>query len=98
MEMLKPIPPRELNALAAEVLSRLRGEAGAEQITPEDRWSLWQQKNAGQEVSEAKSRVLHHLEQITARRPLESVADPAERQHAERLRAWVHRELCTERL
>ncbi len=62
--------------------------------TPEDCWSLWQQKNPDQEVSAARSRVLLHLEQIAARRPLNSLADPAERKRAQRLRAWVQRRLC----
>jgi Nucleotidyl transferase AbiEii toxin, Type IV TA system len=64
---------------------------------PEDCWSLWQQKNPGQSLGEAKSRVLLHLEQIAARRPLETLSDPAERQRAEELRAWVQRQLCLSR-
>lgn len=66
--------------------------------TPDDCWLLWQQKNPGQEVREAQTRVLHHLEQIEARRPLAALTDPVERERAERLRAWVRRELCAERL
>jgi hypothetical protein len=62
--------------------------------TPGDCWLLWQQKNSDQNESEAKSRVLLHLEQIAARRPLSNVSDPAERQRAEQVRAWVKQSLC----
>ncbi|MBM3881942.1 MAG: hypothetical protein FJ387_19840 [Verrucomicrobia bacterium] len=62
--------------------------------TTEDCWSFWQQKNADQNLGEAKARVLLHLEQIAARRPLAGLTDPAERERAGRLRVWVQRELC----
>lgn len=66
--------------------------------SPNDCWSLWQRKNPDQAVHEAKSRVLHHLEQIAARRPVASLGDLAERERAEQLRAWVRRELCVSRV
>lgn len=62
--------------------------------SPADCWSFWQQKNLGQEVAAAKARVLHHLDQIAARRPLASLTEPGERERTERLRGWVQRELC----
>jgi hypothetical protein len=63
-----------------------------------DCWTLWQQKNPGQDLREAKSRALHHLEQIAARRPLQGIADAVERDRTSRLRAWVRADLCAERL
>jgi hypothetical protein len=62
--------------------------------TPTDCWSLWHQKNPEQAVSEARSRVLHHLEQIAVRRPLADITDARERERAGRLRAWVRTSLC----
>lgn len=66
--------------------------------TTEDCWTLWKQKNLEQDVREAKSRVLHHLEQIAHRRSLERMIVPIERERAARLRAWVRDALCQERL
>ncbi|MEW6752783.1 MAG: nucleotidyl transferase AbiEii/AbiGii toxin family protein [Candidatus Latescibacterota bacterium] len=61
-----------------------------------DCWSLWRLKNPGQDATEAKARVLHHLEQLAARRPLADIPAGEERERAERLRAWVRRSLCVE--
>jgi hypothetical protein len=64
--------------------------------TPQECWTLWQAKNPDQNPGEAKARALHHLEQIAARRPLESLIDAVDRERAERLRAWVRHALCVD--
>jgi hypothetical protein len=105
MEPLQPRPPRRLNEFAARILERLRGQPAAAHIIigggvalqhycPS--WSLWRQKNPDQNISEAKSRVLYHLEQISSRRPLETLTEPAARERAERVRTWVRDSLCAE--
>ena len=66
--------------------------------TADDCWSLWQQKNLGQNDREAKSRALHHLEPIATRRPLAGLTKPVEQERTGQLRAWGREALCAERL
>lgn len=51
-------------------------------------WELWQAKNPGAPVEGAKQNLLFHLAGIDARRPLETIVDPAEREHAALVRCW----------
>lgn len=60
---------------------------------PEDCWSTWVAKNPGLDVAAARLRVIHHLETLEGRRPLESVP-PNEREKARLLREWVRKTLC----
>jgi hypothetical protein len=64
--------------------------------TPATCWSLWSLKNPGRSVREARLRVLHLLQLIEARRPLDSIADPNDRAAARLLRTWVREAFCKE--
>jgi hypothetical protein len=57
-------------------------------------WSLWSRKNPGRSVREAQLRVLHLLQLIEARRPLDSIADRNDRAAAQVLRDWVRESFC----
>lgn len=62
--------------------------------TVEELWGAWSRKNPGQEVVEANVNVLRRLHELEVRRPLDSIADEAERANAAKLRAWVISNLC----
>lgn len=64
--------------------------------TIDELWGAWSRKNPGKEVVEANVNVLRRLHELEARRPLDSIADEAERGNAAKLRAWVMSELCQE--
>jgi hypothetical protein len=51
-------------------------------------WALWQRKNPDREIADAIALVRVHLEGISARRPLASIADPEDRERAGLVRAW----------
>jgi len=53
-------------------------------------WKLWREKNPEVSAEAAKGQALTHLTRLEARRPLEKIADLAERQGAERLRRWFN--------
>ncbi|NOT02404.1 MAG: nucleotidyl transferase AbiEii/AbiGii toxin family protein [Phycisphaerales bacterium] len=55
-------------------------------------WELWSRKNPGQPVSAARDKVLHHLAELASRRPVDSIADPSERQRARDTREWYRLE------
>jgi hypothetical protein len=59
-------------------------------------WRLWirRERAAGQDVDRARARlaIQTHLERLDQVRPLQSIADAAERAAAERLRSWYARE------
>jgi hypothetical protein len=57
-------------------------------LSVEDSWALWTKKNPGQTVESAKQNVLLHLKRLEARRPLDTINDPHEREQAKNLRAW----------
>jgi hypothetical protein len=59
-----------------------------------DCWDLWAQKNPGHGRDEGRLRVLHHLELLETRRPLESIVDAGERRSAHAVRRWVRGSLC----
>jgi hypothetical protein len=65
-------------------------EAG--QLSVEECWSYWRQRQilAGSDadISRARLAIETHLERIALHRPLEKIADAAEREHAQRLRDW----------
>jgi hypothetical protein len=57
-------------------------------------WIAWSKKNPGKEIVEANVNVLRRLHELETRRPLVSIAEPAERAQAAKVRAWVVNELC----
>jgi hypothetical protein len=70
----------------------IRSVVRARLTTAVDCWRLWSRKNPGQPTSPAKQKVLHHLQALETRRPLESITDPAEQRRASELREWFRRE------
>jgi hypothetical protein len=56
-------------------------------------WELWQAKNPGGSMDAARRNLLLHLASLDARRPLESIANPAERDRARQLRDWFRQNL-----
>ena len=56
--------------------------------TPAELWDLWQRKNPDRSAADATSLVRIHLEGISARRPLASIADASDRDRAALVRAW----------
>ena len=63
--------------------------------TRTDCWMLWQTKNPAGSLSQAQIDVIASLERIAQRRPLESLVE-AEREPADKLRAWFGDEFCKE--
>jgi len=65
--------------------------------TPADCWRLWRERlersGAESDAERARLAVETHLERIVRYRPLESIADPAERRLAGEARAWYRKEL-----
>ncbi len=61
-------------------------EAGL--LTPARCWELWQAKNPAAPVEAARQNLMLHLAGLEARRPLATIADPAERERAQRVRQW----------
>lgn len=62
-----------------------------------DCWDAWSQKNPGLTVEEGRIRVLHHLEVLASRRPLESIPGAGEREAARTVREWIRGALCREK-
>jgi hypothetical protein len=56
----------------------------------EDCWDLYLRKRPDADLEAAKQQVLERLEQIEARRPLESIANPEGRAYAQAIRTWYH--------
>lgn len=52
-------------------------------------WQLWQAKNPGFSVEEARSSLLKHLNALEARRPLAKIQDPKEREMADTTRELI---------
>lgn len=62
--------------------------------TPTELWAAWARKNPVAEETPAKVKVLQRLQELEARRPLASIADPLERESAGHVRQWVRDTLC----
>jgi len=60
--------------------------------TPAQCWALWQRKNPAEEVPAGRSKVLFQLAALGLRRPLDSIADPRDRDVARATRQWFRRE------
>jgi len=60
----------------------------ADLLTPARCWELWQAKNPGAAIEAARQNLLLHLAGLDARRPVESIADPAARERARTVRQW----------
>lgn len=63
-------------------------------VSVDDCWDLWRRKNPGLTIDEGKVRILHHLETLSARRPLESIPDASSRESARVVRQWIRSSLC----
>lgn len=59
-------------------------------------WQAWAQKNPASNAMDARLRVLHHLEQLESRRPLEIISSAEERERAREVRSWMRTSLCRE--
>lgn len=57
-------------------------------LTPAVCWELWTRKNADGTVESAKQNLMLHILNLEARRPLDRIADSAERERARELRQW----------
>lgn len=57
-------------------------------LSVDECWALWARKNPGQAIDAARRRVLLALANLSDRRPLDSIADPYEREQATALRDW----------
>lgn len=57
-------------------------------LTPQRCWELWQARNPGGSTEAARQNVILHLAGLDARRPIETIADPAARERARRVREW----------
>jgi len=66
--------------------------AAAGLVNAAECWRLWERKNPGESIEPAKRKVLHHLTALATRRPLESIANAAERRQAGQTRDWYRRE------
>ncbi|HYX26424.1 MAG TPA: nucleotidyl transferase AbiEii/AbiGii toxin family protein [Thermoanaerobaculia bacterium] len=66
-------------------------------VSPADCWRLWRerQQRAGSDTDPSRARlaVETHLTRISQHRPLEAIADPAQRAEAEAVRSWFAQEL-----
>lgn len=51
-------------------------------------WDLWAAKNPGASVDAAKRNLLLHLAGLEARRPLDTISDPEERERVHGVRGW----------
>ena len=63
-------------------------------VTIEECWALWAAKNPRGSVSEQKINLLRLLQQITERRSLERIPDPARRAEAAAVREFFRGEFC----
>jgi len=55
-------------------------------------WRLWSLKNPGQAVADAKAKTLLNLENLAQRRPLNQIADAADRANAQAVRDWFRQQ------
>jgi hypothetical protein len=82
----------KMNALvdrgAPRDFADIRRLADAALVNQTQCWELWQRKNPGGSMDDARNKVRLHLRALTARRPLDSIANPAERQQASATRQW----------
>ncbi len=71
-------------------------------MTPADCWKLWRQRQqearSDTDPHRARLAVETHLTKISQHRPLEAIADSAQRAEAEAVRSWFKQELLHARL
>ena len=81
--------PRDFRDIHALCAARL--------TTASECWRLWrlrqEQTGSDDDLHRARLAVETHLARIAQHRPLESIADPAQRDEAERVRTWFAKEL-----
>jgi hypothetical protein len=80
--------PRDFLDINAVVVRRV---ASVEQC-----WHWWREKNPSADPTQAKVQVLHHLEALEQRRPIEAIADSEERARARAMREWIRNVLLGE--
>ncbi len=66
--------------------------ADAGLVTVQQCWNLWLKKNRQPDASGAKEKVRLHLTALQSRRPLDRIADAAQRQRADQTRRWFDTE------
>jgi len=71
----------------------IRQVVAASLATVDACWELWQRKNPGRTIVDAKRTALQHFTALERRRPLESIEDESARRRAVETRDWVRREL-----
>jgi hypothetical protein len=101
--LASPWPPLRIESLADNVGSKMNAlvQRGAPRdfldvrqlilaglATPRDCWSLWERKNPDLRLADARAEVARHLQELALRRPLESIADPVDRERAGEVRRW----------
>jgi hypothetical protein len=57
-------------------------------LTPAECWRLWQRKNPDLVFDDARAELARRLHELELRRPLETIADSAERERADAARRW----------
>lgn len=67
----------------------LRGIASVDEC-----WALYLQKNPGQDAAVAADKILHSIEGVEMRRPLDSIASDAGRRDAAAVRTWYREIFC----
>jgi hypothetical protein len=101
METLADNIGAKMNALvergAARDFTDIRQAVTSGLCTIQESWNLWKRKNPDESTESAKRKVLIHLTALEARRPLESISEPQERQRAKETREWFRHQFlgCT---
>lgn len=98
-----PWPPIQIEAIAENVGSKMNALVlrGAPRdfvdirhlvangfLSVEECWQAWHRKNPDLNLSDAKAEVARHLQELEARRPLDTISDSNERSKAAHTRAW----------
>lgn len=105
--ILSPYPPIQIETLRDNVGAKMNAlvNRGAPRdfldiyaivqsdlVTVQEVWNCWQQKNLQQDLASAKLQILHYLNAIEQRRPLEQLPEN-ERAQAANLRTWMRQHL-----
>ncbi|MGA2230438.1 MAG: nucleotidyl transferase AbiEii/AbiGii toxin family protein [Tepidisphaeraceae bacterium] len=92
IETLRDNLASKMNALVGRGAPRdfldIHNAVNSRLISAEDCWRLWNLKNPGQQVADAKAKTRFYLENLELRRPLDRITDPAERANAHAVREW----------
>ena len=98
-----PWPPLQIEGLSDNVASKMNAlvQRGAPRdfvdvrqltmrglATAIECWDLWQRKNPDLKLADAQAEAARHLQALELRRPLDSIAEPAEHRRAAETRDW----------